>query len=235
MLLRDLNEAGVVRFREYLSLLRSGEAIDPPYEILEDSETSCDIQQEIDVEHKEFEVKEDAGKHLADIITQLPEELQWRPGIWTWLSLFYFDQVCPLRGDGSRKVLKDYRYVLSSDFWHRHRHLLANPYIVYTLHTGKGKVMLCGPIHVFSDFNEQIPARQDLLDNPGILDAIDKLYLDTRGNQPKRGALAKDDKPGVLRRLVPVLMQYDLTYDLQGMNSDEILSMLPLEFNTWKS
>ena len=52
-------------------------------------------------------------------------------GVWEWLTLYYFDTTCPVRGDG-RRVKKPNRYVLnpSSEVDPR-RHLLRNAYLVH--------------------------------------------------------------------------------------------------------
>jgi hypothetical protein len=37
-----------------------------------------------------------------------------------------------------------------------------------------------------------------------------------------------------VRRLVAVIQQFDLTYDLYAMTADQILTLLPPEFDRWR-
>jgi hypothetical protein len=59
------------------------------------------------------------------------------------------------------------------------------------------------------------------------------LYFDYKKNKPKFGAIPKN-KPGTLYRFIDVIQQLDLNYDLYSMSRDEILDLLPQEFNKWK-
>jgi len=42
------------------------------------------------------------------------------------------------------------------------------------------------------------------------------------------------DMPGTLYRFIDVIQQLDLTYDLYSMNGEEILGLLPPEFDRWR-
>jgi hypothetical protein len=50
------------------------------------------------------------------------------------------------------------------------------------------------------------------------------------GAAPKRGVLTRT-RPGNLRRLIAVIDQFDLTYDLYATSPDDILTLLPPEFD----
>jgi hypothetical protein len=58
------------------------------------------------------------------------------------------------------------------------------------------------------------------------------MYLDASNNQPKRGAGGKG--PGSARRLADVLNQFDVTWDLYSMSYEEVLAMLPGEFDRFR-
>jgi hypothetical protein len=62
--------------------------------------------------------------------------------------------------------------------------------------------------------------------------AITKLYIDPETGQAKRGAAGKGN--GSARRLVKVLKQFDLTYYREDMDADEIISLLPDEFDRFR-
>jgi hypothetical protein len=40
--------------------------------------------------------------------------------------------------------------------------------------------------------------------------------------------------PGTLLRFIDIIQQLDLTYDLYSMSGEEILALLPPEFDKWK-
>lgn len=157
-------------------------------------------------------------------------------GLWTWLSLFFFDQVCPAEGGGRRKPGELARHVLSQHAQKYYRHLLAGPNRLVQLHDVNARVFLYGPLPEHGDFSEQLASRMQFVSNRALIEAVDKLYFDPAANgagRPKRGALTRT-RAGNLRRLVSVIQQLDLTYDLYAMNSQQILDLLPDEFAKWK-
>lgn len=79
---------------------------------------------------------------------------------------------------------------------------------------------------------QEIAGRQDLIVSRGVIEALNLLYLDPVRGMPKRGASAID-QPGTVRRLVRVLQQLDLTYDIHGMSGQAIVDLLPPEFDAW--
>jgi hypothetical protein len=59
------------------------------------------------------------------------------------------------------------------------------------------------------------------------------LYWDDKKNNIKKGARNKTG-PGILRRFTKdIIPQFQMTYDLNSMNGEEIISLLPSEFNEW--
>jgi hypothetical protein len=60
-----------------------------------------------------------------------------------------------------------------------------------------------------------------------------KLYWDPNTNRWKDGASATEG-PGVILRLMEVLGQFDLTYDLHSLTADQLYNMLPKEFDRFK-
>lgn len=115
--------------------------------------------------------------------------------------------------------------------------MLAAPYRLLQLHGANARVFLYGPLPEHGDFSEQLASRMQIISNRALIEAVDKLYFDTGSEgagRPKRGALTRT-RAGNLRRLVTVIQQFDLTYDLYAMNSSQILNLLPKEFASWKA
>ena len=172
---------------------------------------------------------------LAEINTDgLENDVQ----MWSWLSLFYFDQVCPVEDNDLRKPGRDYRHILEPGYPSGHRHLLAGAYLVYSvygLENELSRLLLWSPLHLESRFHHQLASRQTLITNRGILDAADKMYFNVSVSRPKKGALMEKNTPGTLLRFIDVIQQLDLTYDLYSMSGQEILALLPPEFDKWKN
>jgi hypothetical protein len=77
-------------------------------------------------------------------------------------------------------------------------------------------------------------SRQNIITNEALIEAFDRLYWDSQSNHPKSGAQSRR-RGGNFRRLLSFIQQVELTYDLHAMSDDEILTLLPVEYNAWKS
>jgi hypothetical protein len=229
---RAFNSTGVERFRAYLARLRDGAGAEPPWDLLTDNAATSELTAEAWVERKLFAGRWGAGEYLAAQLAALAiDEVEGNRGLWSWLSLFYFDQVCPPRPE--RRPGQDYRHVPDFSFRYRYRHLLYGPYAVHRRHKAYAILLLSGPLHVEPSVYQEITSRLDLIASHGVIDALNALYLDKKRGGPKRGA-AGAHQPGTLRRFVQVLQQLDVTYDIYGMSGREILDLLPPEFDAWR-
>ncbi|MEM9057223.1 MAG: hypothetical protein AAGD86_07085, partial [Pseudomonadota bacterium] len=81
---------------------------------------------------------------------------------------------------------------------------------------------------------QEIASRQDLVANRGVIEAVMLLYFDPPKLAPKRGCQS-GSRPGTIRRLVRVLQQLDMTYDIFGMTGRELIALLPPEFDEWRA
>ena len=64
------------------------------------------------------------------------------------------------------------------------------------------------------------------------LEAADKLYWDEKSGALKKGAQGK--AAGTPRRLVRFMRQLRRTYDPPAMTADQLVCVLPREFERWK-
>ena len=118
-----------------------------------------------------------------------------------------------------------------------HRHLIGGAYVVYTVYDlGEdiSQLLLSTPPYIESKFNHELATRQSFITNKGIMEAAFRLYFDPSLKKPKRGAQLKKKAPGTLYRFIDVIQQLDLNYDLYSMTGNEIISILPAEFDKWK-
>jgi hypothetical protein len=231
---RILNQRGIEQFAAFLSSLEAAAGREPPFAMLEDDFLAIPSENDVEVELRDFSSRFDLAQYLCGALPGAGSSLDHNRGLWSWLALFYFEQICPKEADGCREIGEVYRYILSPDYRHYYRHLLAMPYVVYRLHGQFSRSLLSPPVHIHGDFAEQLASRQEIITNRGLIEAVDHLYYapDGAGGAPKRGATNRK-KGGTLRRLIDVIQQFDLTYDLYGMSAREILSVLPHEFTPW--
>jgi len=230
---RRLTDPGTERFRGYLQGLREGSRAQPPRSLLADPKTSEPFAPELPIEKRTYETRLEAARYLSrvfDGISCLQEDI----GLWTWLSLFYFEQVCPAKPDGTRSPGRDYRHILEPGYLRGHRHLLGGAFLVYGLHGEQAALLLCTKVHQENMFHHELASRQIFISNPSIIQAANLLYLDPRRGRPKRGAQDPKRAPGTARRFVDVLQQLDVNYDLYSMSPDAIVRLLPPEFDKWR-
>jgi hypothetical protein len=233
-LARSLNRLGIDRLRAYLAELRAGATAPPPAELLDDRAYSHELPADVTVDVEAFGDRLAVGRHLSERLDALGAEITDRDeGLWAWLSLVYFDQLCPVSENGSRHPGQDYRHIPEFGYRHRHRHLLFGPYQMYRRHGELSALLLAGPVHSESGLYHEIASRRDLVANRGVLRAAAMLYLDRRRRRPKHGAVSHGHA-GTVRRFVRVLQQLDMTYDIFGLSGEQILELLPEEFDAWR-
>lgn len=231
--LRSLNARGISEFGAFLGEIRKGAEFRASPAILYLDDYTTRLPRSIEVEPRTFASKFEAAQYLAPRVAELPGMAD-DDGLWSWLALYYFDQLSPLDPDGKRRPRENYHYIPSNDGWKKERHLLAAPCKLFLLHGTHARLLLHPPVHQHGAFIYNLGFRRDLITNRGLIEAIDLLYWDTKRNAPKRGATT-ESRPGNLRRLITVVQQLDFNYDLYGMRADEILQLLPDEFDSWKT
>lgn len=236
MKLSRLNQKGIALFAQYLADLRKAPKMPPPVELLIDPESSDEVA-DCDVPEKHFMSRAEAGSWLqglfesAGLIGVAKDK-----GLWAWLSLRFFDAVCPADGHGHRKPGETARHIPDvENFLRYYRHLLAGPWRISRAHREDSELalaVLCQPLHKPGDIVEQLASRQELVTNRAFMAAATKLYVDSETRIPKRGAGGKSK--GAARRLADFCNQLDVTWDLYAMEAGELLAKLPDEFKRFK-
>jgi hypothetical protein len=233
MMLRRFNADGVTKFNQYLDLLSSDTTAPVPDSLLEDPFLTAVVAADVDIERRAFSNRLEAAQYLDSILSSIAHEnLYTDSGLWAWLTLLFFDQVCPMDSAGTRKARERVRYVPAVDNYQKYyRHLLAGPYRVYRAHRDnptRALVLLCGPLHQPGEIVEQLVARQEIITNPHAIALATEIYYDTTTGSFRRGAAGKGG--GSARRFSDILNQFDLTWDLYWMTPDRIRAKLPREF-----
>lgn len=231
---RTFNEEGLNEFEKVISDLRNGTLKTIPESLLYDSQFSTLFEPIINIEKVDYKNKNELVPFLVKALdVQNNKSLYFNKGLWSWLAALFFDNICPIDGHGRRKINENAYYVLREpkNYTKYYRHLLAYPSRVYSEIQDAAKIFLIGTFQKRGEITEQFGAYQEIALNKGILDAANTLYWDETKKALKRGAASKSG--GSARRLVRIIRQYQLTYDLNSMNGDQIVEMLPFEFDKW--
>lgn len=198
--LRCLTTKGVNKFSQYLAQLRVNRDLQPPIEILTDPlySNSCALG-DVYIEQRGFASRGEFVEYInqrfveAGVLADADE-----PGMWEWLSLFYFDAVCPINRDGERKPGVDGRHLLvDQDARRRNRHLLRGPYMLGRRYNdgsdGELDLLLSYDLPVHGTAATHLVERPRLMSSPGALTAASRLYVNPKSGKPKHGSARKEN------------------------------------------
>ena len=219
--------------------------MDPPLHLLSGDESipaafTASIERQ--PHGRPFKSAYELGKYLAnDVLKDVEKRVISREyRLWNWLALFLFDQLCPESG-GRREPLEIAAYSLEKDFNYRryYRHLVRSAWILVSVHGEFSKVLLSpgtknpnNPVAIRTDIQMQLSATQEFVEGRSIIRATYALYYDEKTDRLKSGSATKGD--GAPRRLVSVLNQFDLTYDLHASPTDTLVALMPAEFDRFR-
>lgn len=233
--IRKFNEEGLNEFERIIGELRSGVIKSVPEDLLYNDHYSEVSEPVVNVENVDFKNKKELVPYLVSSLhLGNNKHLYFDKGMWSWLSALFFDNICPADGNGNRKINETAFYILRDpkNYTKYYRHLLAYPCRLYSELGESSKIFLIGSFSKRGEITEQFGAYQEIALNKGILDAANLLYWDEAVKNLKRGAAGKG--AGSARRLVRIIRQYQMTYDLNSMTGEEIASLLPDEFQKWR-
>jgi hypothetical protein len=204
---------------------------------LTDPETSEPIEPAVEVHPRSFANRLEMARYVYDLLSASRiESPETDAGLWAWLALFYFEQLCPSDRSGRARPGERARWIpLVEDFRRYYRHLIAGPYRVFKAHRDEPEralALLCGPPHEVSEVYRELAGRQELVTNSAVIAAVTRIYYDDAKGKLKRVGTSRT--PGSVRRFVEVLMQLDVTWDLYSMSADELIVMLPPEFDRFR-
>jgi len=232
MLARRLTTEGIEQFDTFLVSLKTEPSLDAPMELLTGSATSAPVDAEVDAEPRDLHSRLEVAEHLNRILKQDATNLRTDAGFWTWLALRWFETLCPTHGgkwqpgDRSRWIadLEDPRKSC--------RHFLAGPYQVFRAHRDdptRALSLLCGPPQQQGLLVTLIASRPSLVTCRAVVGAATRLYYDSSKGRNRTGLTGKG--PGSPRRFADILSQLDLTWDLHSLTTEELLALLPAEFD----
>jgi hypothetical protein len=237
-LVRRLKQAGIERFEAFLDSLKTPTPLPRPVEALDYDDTSEPLEVAVEIEPKTFGSRLEAARYLDSKLSDSGlKNIEHDRMLWAWLSLFYFDELCPAYANGQRKPGETARWIPQPQNYLRYyRHLLAGPYRIFRAHRDcpqRAMALLGGPLDRPGEIVEQFASRQEIVTNQAVIQSTTDLYWDQANNKPKRGAGGKG--AGSARRLADVLLQFDVTWDLYAMKASSFLELLPKEFAKFRA
>lgn len=232
MIVRQFNADGIVTVRRFLARCRDVSATPVPLELLNDSALTQPLRREISVCERGMSTKADAANYLASVLSPLGDaEVAENDGLWTWLTLFFFDQVCPVRS-GQRAVKNDYHYVFEhKNPRHFYRHLLFISWRVLKVAPMHNRLFLTTPLTTLDKVTTEVMKRLYITRIPCVFEVLDRLYWDEKRKKARAGIVGQQIKPGDLMHRFPIRMrQLEMTFDLQSLNADQLIELLGTEF-----
>lgn len=186
-----------------------------------------------------FESRYDFGHYLHETLpTELSKVQYSNVGLWAWVSAVYLPQLLKRSSRGnSYDLWSTYRYIpLAYSKFRYYRHLA---FISFWLHRQLGetaaRLFLSRPMYEHSDAIEQLyTSDKDFLTTPALLEVSVEMYLDAESGAMKKKALGKET-PGSARRLATkVAKQLQMNFDMHSMTKEQVYSLLPSEFDSWR-
>lgn len=237
MRLRRLTSEGVAQFCSYLDQLESEPGRLVPVHLLEDAAFSEPVGTAVEVQKGPFGSRYAAARYLDSMLRDTGvKDVDRDVGMWAWLTLLYFDEICPKDRSGARKPKERARYVPEPENYKRYyRHALLGAFLAFRAHRDEPRramALLFQPLHIIDDIIAQLAAYQEIISNKSLIQLATELYLDPVSGEPKAGARSKG--AGSPRRLTAVLDQFDVTWDLYAMSLAEFWAVLPKEFDRFR-
>ena len=231
---RSFNKKGIASVKAFLNDLREGRAYRNPIELLDDRGLTHIEYEGVYVESRSFASRRDAAIYFHQRFVPIPSiELRNNAGLWTWLSLFYFDQICP-EMEGVRQIRNDYTYIfMPEQSMYFYRHLLFVAWYAMHLSPIHNRLFLDRTVYQLDKLTQDIFKRLYITRIECVFEVLDRLYWDRQTNRPRRGV----NSPGkvtagdAIHRFPTRIRQLEKTYDLMSLTADQLLQLLGDEFS----
>lgn len=232
MIVRQFRDHGIKAFRDFLAACRENYATPVPRAMLEDDSLTEPLPVSVEVTPRRLLTKADAANYLASVLKPMSiHEVEENAGLWTWLTLFFFDEVCPERA-GRRSVKNDYHYVFEpKNSRHFYRHLLFISWRVLRVAGEHNRLFLGSSLSTLDKMTTEVMKRLFLTRIPCMFEVLDRLYWDEDRGKARVGVVSHQVRPGDLMHRFPLrIHQLEKTYDLLSLNADQLIELLGDEF-----
>lgn len=237
MIIRRFNQRGLDAFREYLRQAKlDAKAKMPvppvPLELLQGDATSEPTGYVLPSLPEVFATKMELANFVDQVFPRNKyDDVRIDVAMWTWLAAWMFDQIT----NGRKKFKEERAYVAGLGYREFYRHLILGPYFIYfnaKEDLSRVQVLLYDDPTTMNEVMVQFGSYQTLMQNKGLQAVVQRLYYDPEKGRIKRGAGGKEE--GTPRRLMDLLCQLELNFDLQSVSDSRLWEMVTQEFAKFK-
>lgn len=230
--------------KSFATWLEQGTGETPPESLLDGDLTEDGLAAEVD-ESMVFQNRFEFGSYLTNQLATVDFVRLMsiaEDGTWDWLSVVYFSQIRKRAKKTGRFQSVEHFIVTRKGLKGSlaYRQAARTSFELVRFHGSAAKVCLLRAMNTFGDTAEQLASRNYLARNSALFGAAATLYL--RGDAVVKGASSyptppkkrkKGDRKGYggLRRLQIQLGRLQLTYDTGDMSSQDLVALLPREFD----
>ena len=226
--------------RNYLNAIRMNGWMPLPSGLLDDHTYSLPIEPEVYVESRSFANRREAGQYLADRFGPLSgRSVADNAYLWSWLGVFYLEGIVQHKTNRLREYA-EHAYLLDPNRQGQlnSRHRLKLAYEIWIHHGEAAWFMLNEPVSSLGHFTHRLASAIEIFRSEGIIELAHVLYADKSTGRLRNNILGTEKAsipPGSLPRFIDVLNQLSMTYDVYGMEAEQLLQLLPVEFDRFKS
>jgi hypothetical protein len=237
---RAFNEAGIEAFKNWLATSIPGGSAEA---LLADSSLSEAFHGRSINPAMKFGSRYEFGCYLQRVFDGIGTDAMLdtsSDGMWAWVNALYFPQLAPIAIRRFEHYIPTRRGSAGSLI---HRNAARTAFELVVIHGEHARFVLQQKMHTHGQLLESLSASQSIVRNHGFFAAAAKLYVLPDGKL-KRGATSKPKRPkdrkpgeetgkGSIRRLPTALKRLDLTYDVEVLMPEELVSLLPREYARW--
>lgn len=238
--IRVFNTRGIERFSAFLKENKGNGDVAIPTELLYDESCLEKVSVltglkglEVEGPSGRFQTRREAGEYLCDLLKPISfVAVRKSQGLWSWLSLFYFDSVAPFdEKKGNRPIYDYYRYLYEPGLSrYYYRNLLFTSWYVCSI-APHSRLMLDTKVSSLDKGTDTFVKALNLQRIRCIPEVLDRLYWDEERQRPKPGIVSNNAKPGNLEFRFPTrIRQLEVTYDLNSLDADKLIRLLGKEF-----
>lgn len=239
---REFTSEGLQYARGYLESIRDVVWKAVPDELLFGDEYATLVTPSAQVETRSFENRRELGQYLAEQLEPLGAgnvSSNWR--LLSWLGIFYLESITGgAKGQAPKRLFSDIAHIIdpSRDSRDRSHHRLKMAYDLWTRWSDKAWYFLEQPANSMPQFTLRIVQSPEIMRSEDLVPLTLALYVDKGTGELRPGSTGmnrSDAPPGSLPRLIAVLNQLSMTYDVYGMTMQQLLPLLPPEFDDFRA
>ena len=237
---REFTSAGIRSSQDYLREIREGGWRPPGNEILFAEELTVPVSPAVTVENRTFEDRRELGQYLEKRLKPLGHErVSNSSRLLSWLGMFYLEsltggKVAPRRAFAEIAHLIDPQ----RDSRDQSHHRIKMAYDLWTSWGEGGWFLIDQPANSMPQFTLRVVQSPEIMRAESIVPLALDLYVDRATSRLRPGSTGMSlatAPPGSLPRLIAVLRQLSMTYDIYGMNAAQLLDLLPAEFERFSA